>query len=246
MDPAHQEAVARAKAIAARLAGMPAVVDYGGGSGAPVPAPAPSTSYGTNGSGAGAGDVDSQANAALEAAFGGVGGGLSAPVSYAPAISSSNGSQTADLSRKRGVEDALASLIPGLGTTSSDANKRHRSDASSVDPNKVTKKLWIPSDRNPGYNYVGLLIGPGGSKQRELVAQSGGDVKISIRGRGSNSKDGAGTAGAPGGGVPGAPEEPLHVLLEGSAECVAKAEGLVRTLLEDSEAADKEKARQLG
>jgi hypothetical protein len=36
---------------------------------------------------------------------------------------------------------------------------------------------------------VGLLIGPGGSKQRELVAASGGDVKISIRGKGSNSKE---------------------------------------------------------
>ena len=46
--------------------------------------------------------------------------------------------------------------------------------------------------------------------------------------------------------MPGAPEEPLHVLLEGSAECVERAEIMVRELLEDSEAADKEKARQLG
>jgi polyribonucleotide nucleotidyltransferase len=46
--------------------------------------------------------------------------------------------------------------------------------------------------------------------------------------------------------VPGMPDEPLHVLLEGSQECVDKAEVLVRELLENSEAADKEKARQLG
>jgi far upstream element-binding protein len=70
------------------------------------------------------------------------------------------------------------------------------------------------------------------------VAASGGDVKISIRGKGSHSKPGSEA-------VPGMPEEPLHVLLEGSATCVANAEKLVRELLEDSEVADKEKARQL-
>lgn len=40
-------------------------------------------------------------------------------------------------------------------------------------------------------------------------------------------------------------QEPLHVLLEGSTACVNKAETLVRELLDDPEAADKEKARQL-
>jgi polyribonucleotide nucleotidyltransferase len=45
--------------------------------------------------------------------------------------------------------------------------------------------------------------------------------------------------------IPGMPDEPLHVLLEGSQECVDKAELLVRELLENSDAADKEKARQL-
>ena len=84
---------------------------------------------------------------------------------------------------------------------------------------------------------MGLLIGPGGSKQRELVANAGGDVKISIRGKGSSSKGDV---------VPGMPEEPLHVLLEGSQACVEKADAAVRELLFDSEAADKEKARQLG
>jgi far upstream element-binding protein len=136
------------------------------------------------------------------------------------------------------VEDALASLIPGLGH--SDSNKRARTDGGGgvgATDGRATKKIWIPSDKNPGYNYVGLLIGPGGSKQRELVAQSGGQVKISIRGKGSSQKMDS---------VPGMPDEPLHVLLEGSQECVDKAEILVRELLENSEAADKEKSRQLG
>ena len=100
----------------------------------------------------------------------------------------------------------------------------------------ATKKILIPTDKNTGCNYVRLLIGPGGSKQRELVASSGGNVKISIRGAGSKGSDP----------VPGMPEEPLHVLLEGRQENVDRAEKLVRELLEDSDAADKEKARQLG
>lgn len=40
-------------------------------------------------------------------------------------------------------------------------------------------------------------------------------------------------------------QEPLHVLLEGSTSSVTKAETLIKQLLDDPEAADKEKARQL-
>ena len=65
---------------------------------------------------------------------------------------------------------------------------------------ECTKKIMIPQEQNPGYNFVGLLIGPGGSKQRELVAASGGDVKISIRGKGSKSQESL---------VPGMPEVSL-------------------------------------
>jgi hypothetical protein len=79
------------------------------------------------------------------------------------------------------VEEALASLIPGLGSASE--AKRPRTGI------ECTKKIVIPQEQNPGYNYVGLLIGPGGSKQRELVAASGGDVKISIRGKGSKGQE---------------------------------------------------------
>lgn len=197
---AHADAVARAKAIAARLAGTSA-------------APAIPGAPGVGGSGG----VDAMLNAAL-------GGG------------GSGGEGGSDMTKKRGVEDALASLIPGLGHVQQTDSKRARTDGGA---HEATKKIWIPSDKNPGYNYVGLLIGPGGSKQRELVASSGGNVKISIRGKGSSTKGGEAV-------VPGMPEEPLHVLLEGKQESVDRAEKLVRELLEDSEAADKEKARQLG
>ena len=206
MADAHADAVARAKAIAARLAGTSATAAIPG---APVAAPPPVSSESQ--------DVNAMLDAALN-------GGSSA------ATVGGSGS-------KRGVEDALASLIPGLGHVS-DPSKRARTDGSGGGGGmyEATKKIWIPTDKNPGYNYVGLLIGPGGSKQRELVSSSGGNVKISIRGKGSKGSEV----------VPGQPEEPLHVLLEGKQENVNNAEKLVRELLEDSEAADKEKARQLG
>ena len=220
---AHADAVARAKAIAARLKGISASADLGGGTSAAAAQPPAAPS------GVAPVTTNADVQAMLDVALGGGGG----------AASNAQPAAATGTSTKRGVEDALASLIPGLGH--SDSNKRARTDTSAPggdsSSGRVTKKIWIPSDKNPGYNYVGLLIGPGGSKQRELVAQSGGQVKISIRGKGSSQKMDS---------IPGMPEEPLHVLLEGTQECVDKAEVLVRELLENTEAADKEKARQLG
>ena len=109
-------------------------------------------------------------------------------------------------------------------------------NAKRVNTGSTSKKVYIPVDKNPGYNYIGLLIGPGGSKQRELISQSGGNVKISIRGKGSSSGNNE---------IPGKPEEPLHVLLEGNAENVQNAEKLVSELLHDSDKAQAEKDRQL-
>lgn len=237
MDAQHADAVARAKAIAARLAGIPSAI--------------PSLHQPDNKTAA---DV----SAMLDAALSGGGGATTSSSAYnnnyatttgAAAEGDDNTATTggSTTSKKRGVEDMLASLIPGLGHLD---EKRSRTSAGdhyggggggSSDYYECTKKIYIPSDKNPGYNYVGLLIGPGGSKQRELVASSGGNVKISIRGKGSNSNKAEQQAGAAAG-----DEEPLHVLLEGKQENVDRAEILVRELLEDSEAADKEKARQLG
>jgi far upstream element-binding protein len=99
----------------------------------------------------------------------------------------------------------------------------------------ASKKLMIPVEKYPGYNFIGLLIGPGGSKQRELVNQSGGNVKISIRGKGSSSSNAN----------PHQATEPLHVLLEGQQDSVDNAERLISILLNDPEKAQAEKDRQL-
>jgi len=105
---------------------------------------------------------------------------------------------------------------------------------------KTSRKIWIPVDTNPGYNYVGLLIGPGGSKQKSLQAEAGGRVKIAIRGRGSSGSHNSSLTAEQ-----RENEEPLHVLLEGDLDCVDTAEKLVRELIEDTNKANEEKARQL-
>ena len=110
---AHADAVARAKAIAARLAGLSSVaapaVPGGGHYSHPPAAPPPSSS--TSGA-PDAADVSAMLDAALGGGGGGGGGGEGID------------QQHPDLSRKRGVEAALASLIPGLGTTYSDSSSK--------------------------------------------------------------------------------------------------------------------------
>jgi len=47
---------------------------------------------------------------------------------------------------------------------------------------KKTKKIFIPEIE--GINFIGTILGPSGSTQRDLEKKSG--CKISIRGKGSN------------------------------------------------------------
>ena len=123
----------------------------------------------------------------------------------------------------------------GTSSSSVDDALAQAMSAKRANTGSTSKKLMIPVEKYPGYNFIGLLIGPGGSKQRELVAQSGGNVKISIRGKGSSSSNAN----------PNQAEEPLHVLLEGNPENVDKAEALISVLLNDPEKAQAEKDRQL-
>jgi splicing factor 1 len=49
---------------------------------------------------------------------------------------------------------------------------------------KPFKRLYIPFREFPTYNFIGLIIGPRGSTQKELELATG--CKISIRGKGSS------------------------------------------------------------
>ncbi len=75
---------------------------------------------------------------------------------------------------------------------------------------KRTKKIRIPIEQHPQYNFIGLIIGPRGKTQKELETKTG--CKIAIRGRGS-VKEGA--RGRRDGKVMESDDEPLHVVITG-------------------------------
>ena len=55
-------------------------------------------------------------------------------------------------------------------------------------PRKFYRKIFIPINEFPGYNFIGLIIGPRGNTQKRMQKET--NTKIAIRGRGS-VKEGA-------------------------------------------------------
>jgi polyribonucleotide nucleotidyltransferase len=53
-------------------------------------------------------------------------------------------------------------------------------------PPKRTTKIFIPDPDNPTMNYIGQIIGPGGTTQQKLEKES--KCKIMIRGKGAQNK----------------------------------------------------------
>lgn len=99
---------------------------------------------------------------------------------------------------------------------------------------KKQKKVYIPVDKYPDINFMGLLIGPRGSNQKRMEDESG--AKILIRGKGS-SKDATGDPDE---------EEELHVLITGdSDEAIAKAQSAVENILFNPQEAMRLKSEQL-
>jgi far upstream element-binding protein len=141
--------------------------------------------------------------------------------------------QSTNSKRKRWGDDPSSNS--GGGVSSLDDALAQAMSAKRVNTGQTTQKLMIPVEKYPGYNFIGLLIGPGGSKQRELVNEAGGNVRISIRGKGSSSSNAN----------PRGDEDPLHVLLEGNAENVQRAADLIEPLLNDPVKAQEEKDKQL-
>lgn len=98
------------------------------------------------------------------------------------------------------------------------------------------KKVYIPVKEHPEVNFLGLLIGPRGSTQKQLQELSG--AKIIIRGKGSQ-KDGAIPTGHPD------DEDLLHVSIEGTDEAIEKAYKEVQQILYNPEQALRLKQEQL-
>jgi splicing factor 1 len=73
---------------------------------------------------------------------------------------------------------------------------------------KKVRKLYVPVDKYPDYNFIGLIIGPRGKTHREMEQETG--CKIAIRGKGSAR------AGRPDNHADA--DEPLHVVVTGDTE----------------------------
>ncbi|GMH41440.1 hypothetical protein BSKO_09350 [Bryopsis sp. KO-2023] len=93
-------------------------------------------------------------------------------------------------------------------------------------PEKKTRKISIPVNENPGYNFIGLIIGPRGNTQKRMEKATG--TKIAIRGKGSLKE---GRVRKEYRSDP-SEDEPLHVLIAGDTDdSVDKAADMIQKLL---------------
>eukprot|EP00793_Prasinoderma_coloniale_P003970 PRCOL_00006811-RA len=72
---------------------------------------------------------------------------------------------------------------------------------------KLCRKVYIPLDQSPGFNFVGLVIGPTGSHQKILERASG--AKVAVRGHGGTFHSTPRRDGRPDGSG-----DELHVLVQ--------------------------------
>ncbi|KAG6429249.1 hypothetical protein SASPL_107294 [Salvia splendens] len=108
-------------------------------------------------------------------------------------------------------------------------------------PPKLHKKLYIPMKEYPGYNFIGLIIGPRGNTQKRMERETG--AKIVIRGKGS-VKEGRLQQKRDLKPDP-AENEDLHVLVEADTqESLEAAAGMVEKLLQPVDEVLNEHKRQ--
>lgn len=108
-------------------------------------------------------------------------------------------------------------------------------------PPKLHKKLYIPMKEYPGYNFIGLIIGPRGNTQKRMERETG--AKIVIRGKGS-VKEGRLQQKRDLRPDPSENED-LHVLVEADTqEALDAAAGMVEKLLQPVDEVLNEHKRQ--
>eukprot|EP00899_Mesostigma_viride_P027006 jgi/Mesvir1/7490/Mv19250-RA.1 len=108
-------------------------------------------------------------------------------------------------------------------------------------PEKKFRKLHIPLKEYPGYNFIGLIIGPRGNTQKRMERETG--CKIAIRGKGSVKEGRSRREMKP----DPSENEDLHVLIQGDDdELLDKAYNMVAKLLVPvEEGANEHKRTQL-
>ncbi|KAG2691254.1 hypothetical protein I3843_08G001300 [Carya illinoinensis] len=109
-------------------------------------------------------------------------------------------------------------------------------------PPKLQKKLYIPMKEYPGYNFIGLIIGPRGNTQKRMERETG--AKIVIRGKGS-VKEGRLQQKRDLKMPDPSENEDLHVLVEAETqEALDAAAGMVEKLLQPVDEVLNEHKRQ--
>jgi len=91
---------------------------------------------------------------------------------------------------------------------------------------KYTKRIFIPINEHPEYNFIGLIIGPRGMTQKSMEKET--NTKIAIRGKGSVKPGKGRKDGKPNPGE----EEELHVLITAeNDESLERAAEMIQKLL---------------
>ena len=102
---------------------------------------------------------------------------------------------------------------------------------------KLYKRVFVPIREYPGFNFIGLILGPRGNTQKRLERESG--CKIAVRGKGSlkeGMKSAAALRSSATGQADPSEHEDLHVLITGDdAKSVRIAAELVEKLLDPGE-----------
>lgn len=96
------------------------------------------------------------------------------------------------------------------------------------------KKLFVPVNEHPDFNFMGVLIGPRGSSLKAMEQRTG--AKILIRGRGSQKEQNSADPEA---------NEEMHVVIEGTDQAVAIATAEVEAIFKDPHRATIVKNEQL-
>ncbi|KAF0689960.1 Aste57867_18604 [Aphanomyces stellatus] len=137
------------------------------------------------------------------------------------------------VARARAIAARLAAAVPDMSVLGKRKSRWEEGDPTGMD-GKKRKKVYIPVDKYPDINFMGLLIGPRGSNQKRMETLSGS--KILIRGKGS-SKEPTGDADE---------NEDLHVLITADTDAqIARAQREVEDILFNPDQAMKLKQEQL-
>jgi far upstream element-binding protein len=141
--------------------------------------------------------------------------------------SSSSASTTTSKRKRWGVSADAATDSTGTGSASdilpglSDVAKKLKAG-----DEPVQRRIWVSTTNKPNAHFVKYFND--GDKLKGILGQLPASDKMSIdlKGRGTNPNP-----------IPGMPEEPLHVLIEGPPDLASAAEPLVDRLVSEAEAA---------